>query len=824
MSLHVDLTRPVIAPVASVVVVLAEQTTTTIALVAIVSDAQGNQLLGRVVTWSSSDSTIAPVNALGVVTEGSSNGTATITATCEEVTGSMTVTITGATPVVTTVTVSPSSASITDTGAGDTVQLSATVTDQYGATMTGQTIAWSSTAPSTASVDSNSGLVTGQAAGSATISATCAGVTGTAAITVTHPASVATTVTVSPSSFSVAAGSTTQLAATTKDQYNATMTGRTYSWTSSDTSIATVDSSGLVTGVAAGSVTITAHDGSVTGSSAVTLTAAGGGYTPAATTVVVSTASTFQCNVGSTRQLIATTYDQMGAAMTGRTYSWTSSDPSYATVTSAGLVTGVKANDTSTSLGGSIRMTATDTGAALTASVNVTVGFQAAMAIGVSTSAYGYGLAMATPCPFVQLAVGGTRQLYVMTYDLWQTPMPQNTAYTWSSDSSFVSANGSGLVTGSGNGAAIITVSDNLVPQVSGVANVGVGTYAWLTTIAAAPGANIQLAVTDNGTDITNNAGTGYSSSNTTVATIGTSAPTLTGAPTPSSITAGTGPITMTFPCTNPHVSQTLGGLPSGVTAGAATVVDSTHISFPVTAASNATIGTANVFLLDPAQGPSGTEPLTVASGSSPTIVQHVQAQSPTGIDSSVTATLGVAPTAGNLLLALVGYDNAGRSVVASGWTRKDGASTGTDTGFDIWTKVAGTGESASQLFQYSGSPSEMCVVMYEISGCANAAAPFQGYQFSAPLLSQGTSVTTPALAAGAVNALPIGTFVSNANPVTTVSTSGWTGDELARDGFGQGVYAAHQTTRTTDTTTTHSCTFAIDRASDMLAATIFIG
>jgi uncharacterized protein YjdB len=83
-------------------------------------------------------------------------------------------------PVVTTVTVTPVTASV---AVGATATLQAIVKDALGNVMTGQTVAWSSDA-SAASVNP-SGLVTGVAAGSATITATSSGKTGTATVTVT---------------------------------------------------------------------------------------------------------------------------------------------------------------------------------------------------------------------------------------------------------------------------------------------------------------------------------------------------------------------------------------------------------------------------------------------------------------------------------------------------------------------------------------------------------------------------------------------------------------------------------------------------------------
>lgn len=82
-----------------------------------------------------------------------------------------------------------------------------------------------------------------------------------------HP----TGVSVSPSTASVEAGSTVQLTETVAPS-NAT--DKSVSWSSSNTAVATVDSSGLVTGVSAGSATITATttDGGYTATCAVTVT------------------------------------------------------------------------------------------------------------------------------------------------------------------------------------------------------------------------------------------------------------------------------------------------------------------------------------------------------------------------------------------------------------------------------------------------------------------------------------------------------------------------------------------------------------------------
>jgi Big-like domain-containing protein len=176
-------------------------------------------------------------------------------------------------PEVASVSVSPSSASI---GVGATTTLQATVRDGSGNVMAGQTVSWSTSDAGVATV-SSAGVVSGAAAGSATITATSAGKSGTSAITVSAappPVPVVTTVTVSPSAPSVNVGATVALTATVRDAQGNVMTGQTIAWSTSSASVATVNASGVVTGVAAGTATITATCSGKAGSTSVTVNAA----------------------------------------------------------------------------------------------------------------------------------------------------------------------------------------------------------------------------------------------------------------------------------------------------------------------------------------------------------------------------------------------------------------------------------------------------------------------------------------------------------------------------------------------------------------------
>jgi hypothetical protein len=79
-------------------------------------------------------------------------------------------------------------------------------------------------------------------------------------------------VTVAPPSTTVAVGATVALIATARDANGQAITGTTFTWATSDSTLARVDASGVVTGVAAGAATITATaPNGVAGSAAVTV-------------------------------------------------------------------------------------------------------------------------------------------------------------------------------------------------------------------------------------------------------------------------------------------------------------------------------------------------------------------------------------------------------------------------------------------------------------------------------------------------------------------------------------------------------------------------
>ena len=156
------------------------------------------------------------------------------------------------------------------------------------------------------------------------------------------------TVTVSPTTAELTAlGATVQLTAEVRDQNARVMAGATVTWSSGDTSVATVDASGLVTAVAKGVATITASGGEVAGSAVVTVT-------QSVATVEVSPSVAELTALGATVQLTAEAFDANGHAVAGADFSWESSDIAVATVDATGLVTAVaEGTATITASGGS---------------------------------------------------------------------------------------------------------------------------------------------------------------------------------------------------------------------------------------------------------------------------------------------------------------------------------------------------------------------------------------------------------------------------------------------------------------------------------------
>jgi hypothetical protein len=139
-------------------------------------------------------------------------------------------------------------------------------------------------------------------------------------------------------SSSIKAGETTQATVILKDRRDKPINAPVQ-WSSSDTTIATVSDSGLVRGVAPGSVNVLARNKTVTGTAPLTVTASDSTIIPVASVTVALASSTL--NPGQTTQATARTLDANGNVLTGRAIAWSTNNTAVATVSSAGVVTAV---------------------------------------------------------------------------------------------------------------------------------------------------------------------------------------------------------------------------------------------------------------------------------------------------------------------------------------------------------------------------------------------------------------------------------------------------------------------------------------------------
>ena len=165
--------RQVAATVTATPSALTLKVNTTAQLSATVADSGGALIAAAVVTWRSENSSVARVDAAGLVT-GVEGGTTSIIATSGSAADTVVVTVRGREVV--SVVVLPQRVTLAP---GQSAQFTATAYDAEGQPIDTARFAWRSSDERVATVNEN-GVVTGVAAGEATISATSGGVTGSA--------------------------------------------------------------------------------------------------------------------------------------------------------------------------------------------------------------------------------------------------------------------------------------------------------------------------------------------------------------------------------------------------------------------------------------------------------------------------------------------------------------------------------------------------------------------------------------------------------------------------------------------------------------------
>jgi uncharacterized protein YjdB len=226
------------------------------------------QNLTTSVTWSSSSQGVATISSAGLAM-GTGVGTTNVGASLGAVSGSTTLTVTAAALV--SIAVTPSNPSI---ALGTNQQFTATgnYTDGSTLNLTGS-VAWNSSAPAVATISNtapNIGQATSVATGQTTITATSGSISVSTTLTVT-PATLLS-ITVTPATPTIPLGSTKQFTAIgTYTDGSAQDLSSSSVWSSSDTTIFTVNTTGLAVSVGTGTARITATANGVSGSTNLTV-------------------------------------------------------------------------------------------------------------------------------------------------------------------------------------------------------------------------------------------------------------------------------------------------------------------------------------------------------------------------------------------------------------------------------------------------------------------------------------------------------------------------------------------------------------------------
>jgi hypothetical protein len=282
--------------------------------------ANGVVLSGGTGTWSSSNPAVATVSSSGLVTALSA-GTCTITYT---ITGGCGGTVSAQK----SITINPNASIASVTGLSPLCIGNTSTYTANTVVLGGGTGSWTTSNSAIATVNSL-GLVTAVSAGTCSITYTITGgcggtVSATQAITVNPGSSIT----------SVTGNSPICINSTTPFSVNAVLGSGTGAWSSSNATIATVNASGIVTGVASGTCTIT-----------YTITGGCSGTVSKSQAIIVQPNASIGSVTGTDQLCIGGTanYTVNSVVLSGGTASWTSSNPSIATVNSSGLVTGVSA-------------------------------------------------------------------------------------------------------------------------------------------------------------------------------------------------------------------------------------------------------------------------------------------------------------------------------------------------------------------------------------------------------------------------------------------------------------------------------------------------
>ncbi len=381
-------------------------------------DGHGQVLEGRAVTWACSDTAVVQVGQDGALTA-LSPGSAVITAAAEGIRGSVTVRV-----IPERVDALELSEEVLSVVEGERARVHAFPLSVGGKRVAGREVSWASSSPRTAEV-SGDGWVRGASPGSATLTASCEGVT--ARVSVEVRAVPVSAVAVEPSTPVVSAGEILVLRAVLRAADGRVLAGRSVTWTSENPEVVSVDRAGRLRAGRPGVTVVWATCEGVEGPTEVTVT-------PERVATVAIVPPQARVTAGETVQLRAEARGGGGVPLLGRTVSWTSSDPTVASVSHDGTVRALAA--------GRVHLTATCEGRSSAAELVVAPPPVAVVELN---------------APESTLREGRTHTLQVVLRDARGTPLEDRDISWESSDSGVLRVRGSGRVEAVRAGRATVT-------------------------------------------------------------------------------------------------------------------------------------------------------------------------------------------------------------------------------------------------------------------------------------------------------------------------------------------------------------------------------
>jgi uncharacterized protein YjdB len=314
----------------------------TVDLTAYALFANGDSAETDAVTWAAQAGTIERANGKGRY-RSDRPGRFRVRAVADTLVDSVDVTVTAA--AVASVSVTPESASV---GVGGTVTFTTVARDAAGGVLTGRQFSWSS-ANNTIATVSSSGTAIGRAGGTTIITVTCESQTAAATIVVAAPPppppAPVGSVTVTPASASLVVGDTLRLTAVLRDAEGNVLTGRALAWTTGNAGIAAVSGFGKVNAVGTGTTGIVATSEGRADTATILVTAPPP-PPPATVATVTVTPTSASLNVGQGLQFTAVAWDSDGNRLSGRPFSWASTNATIASVSGAGWVSALGAGTT----------------------------------------------------------------------------------------------------------------------------------------------------------------------------------------------------------------------------------------------------------------------------------------------------------------------------------------------------------------------------------------------------------------------------------------------------------------------------------------------